>query len=212
MKFVALPGASHVQDRLVGDAKAMALVNEALQIHEIRDVPFWNALLSLARTRAIPASVRREALFHNSAPQRDWAFGVSEDLPSQIRQVADGLRDRQVLAFTSAVQCEDGIIRHLPLLDLRSKPTSENAAFVASLLSDLGFRGLLLTSGNSFHFYGRDLLELVELGPFLGRALLCGPLVDTRWVGHQLIEGVCALRVSRRRTHNGKEPEVIATI
>lgn len=31
---------------------------------------------------------------------------------------------------------------------------------------------------------------------FLGRALLFTPVVDGRWVAHQMIEGQCALRVS----------------
>jgi hypothetical protein len=60
----------------------------------------------------------------------------------------------------------------------------------------LGLRGLLFESGRSFHFYGADPVTLPDLVSILGRAQLLSPIVDSRWVSHQLIDGRCALRIS----------------
>lgn len=51
-------------------------------------------------------------------------------------------------------------------------------------------------SGRSYHYYGKRLLSKNEWRIFLGKCLLMQDLVDERYVGHQLVDGHCVLRLS----------------
>jgi hypothetical protein len=101
------------------------------------------------------------------------------------------------LTFLSEVVCRDGSLRHLPMADFhmfKSAPNQRVVEVVAQRLFPRG--GVLLESGESYHGYGAELLSEAEFRRFLGKALLCAPIVDRAYLAHQLIEGRCALRLT----------------
>lgn len=59
-------------------------------------------------------------------------------------------------------------------------------------------KGAIINSGNSYHFIGCDLVNEAELVDFLAKGLLYGPITDTRWIAHQIIERSCTLRVGKK--------------
>ena len=68
------------------------------------------------------------------------------------------------------------------------------------MASEIGqTHGVLLNSGKSFHYYGHTLLGQRQWREFLGRSLLLSELVDTRYIGHALINDECRLRLSTTR-------------
>jgi len=208
------PAVSDIQARQSLDPSWRAVIDEALVIRDAQDVPFWDALISLCSTREIPPALRREALYHNASGGRAWDLVPSDDLGDLLRRRANRLAVGEVLALSSEVQCEDAGRMQIPMLDFRWEPTPENQHIIEAMLGDLGVPGLLADSGNSFHFFGAELLGIQETVRFLGLALLCGPMVDRRWIAHQLIEGSCALRISSRdpRGRPESEPTVVGVV
>lgn len=55
---------------------------------------------------------------------------------------------------------------------------------------------ILLESGESYHAYGARLMSEEQFRRFLGKALLCAPIVDRAYLAHQWTEGRCALRLT----------------
>jgi hypothetical protein len=47
-------------------------------------------------------------------------------------------------------------------------------------------------------YYGDAMLDDRGLTRFLARCLLFAPVIDRAWVGHQLLESACALRISAK--------------
>jgi hypothetical protein len=93
-------------------------------------------------------------------------------------------------------------------LDFHCPSSAPNLELVAEALRllDIG-AGFILESGKSYHFYGRRLITDSERISFLSRALLLAPIVDRSWIAHQLLEGACGLRISRRQP-SGLPPTV----
>ena len=85
------------------------------------------------------------------------------------------------------------------MIDFHCPAQADNDELVSSTIAALAIGpGYLVESGESYHFYGLGLLSDSDLPAFLGKILLLCPIVDRAWVAHQLMEGVCALRVSPR--------------
>ena len=127
-------------------------------------------------------------------PFRGDAAGTRQALEAATA----GLRPGRILALRSL--CVGGSAapdRHLQMLDFRLPVNDASERIVEATVRAMGLHGWLLSSGRSYHFLGsRTLASPEELMAFLGRALLFAPIVDGRWVAHQMIEGQCALRVS----------------
>ena len=83
------------------------------------------------------------------------------------------------------------------MMDFMCAPSSTNLGLLTHLLGDLHQgRGCLLDSGRSYHYYGFRLLSGTEWQIFMGKCLLMSSLVDDRYIGHQLVDGYCVLRLS----------------
>lgn len=109
----------------------------------------------------------------------------------------DGLPERTIVSLTSRVQTGKAHGRwHLPLLDLGVRVGEQGQRSAVEALEALGLRGLIFASGRSYHFYGSTPRRETELWRLLGRAQLLSPIVDARWISHQLIDGHCGLRIS----------------
>jgi hypothetical protein len=190
-----------------------SVVDEALVLREESGIPFWEAVLLLARARntGVDAVLDAAANHHPMG-----VYGTVINLPAQdmsqewIQARSSEMGADQVLVFSSKVRLagrtEPG---HVPMLDFRIRPSDENQKLAVKLLRRIGAKGSLLDSGKSYHFYGRDVLpNTADMVTFLGRASLFAPFVDHRWVAHQLIEGACALRVSTGKSYT-RPPIVI---
>jgi hypothetical protein len=94
------------------------------------------------------------------------------------------------------------------MMDFMCVPSSTNLELLAHLLGDLHQgRGCLLDSGRSYHYYGFRLLSGTEWQMFLGKSLLMSGFADDRYIGHQLVDGHCVLRLS-----SGKLKSCVPTV
>ena len=92
---------------------------------------------------------------------------------------------------------------HIPMLDVGFAPNEENLKYLLSCLRALGEEnGVILLSGASYHYYGYRLLSNSEWQKFMYKSLLLDEVVDTRWVGHRLIDGFSWLRITPKGQHN----------
>jgi hypothetical protein len=110
---------------------------------------------------------------------------------------ARGLGEDQLLAVISKVSLGGGETGHIPMMDFMAPPSSKNQEVLTRLLRELHYgRGWLLESGRSYHYYGDQILTAEEWKVFLGKCLLMSGYVDDRYIGHQLVDGHCVLRLS----------------
>jgi hypothetical protein len=88
-----------------------------------------------------------------------------------------------------------GLSWHLPMLDMGA-PVGTGAPACVDALAALGLSGQLYESGRSYHFIANRPVSPDEFRALLARAQLLSPIVDARWVAHQLIDGRAGLRIS----------------
>lgn len=206
--------APRVQRRVRGAERSEELIEEARDIREESGTPFWHALfLAGERTETgVPTAILKSALFHQ-APSEGEIIGLrlGPDTADHLAELSGGLQGRDALAVLSRVLLPSGEERYLPMLDFTSKSDLVgSAATVQAAVEVLELPGLLVSSGRSFHFYGSRLVTKEEQIDFWARALLLTPIVDERWIAHQLRAGEAALRISPNE--KGNVPEVIARV
>lgn len=117
--------------------------------------------------------------------------------------LASGLGEDEDIAFHSLVMTPNGK-KHFPLVDFNipeRERVEETAAFLVTEYRAPS--AVLVHSGRSYHLYLGLLIPESEWVKFMGRILLLNgrnePFpVDSRWVGHRLMEGYAALRWSAR--------------
>lgn len=127
------------------------------------------------------------------------ALGHLLDLPPE-----DG-----VVALSSEVETVHGRA-DLLLLDFACPPSETAQAEIEAACRALGWTGWLLVSGASYHFIGDQPMGREEWVSAMGAALLI-PGIDYRYIGHRLIAGAGAVRLSTcpRKPH---EPVVVARL
>jgi hypothetical protein len=215
LQLYVLELAPSTDTRVVDLPEAQPIVKQALELRAAYRVPFWEAVLLLSRrgNEIVTEKILDSAIFHQPMDNAKQTINISakELTTRKLADLSRRLSERQALVVSSKVVTQDRA-GHIPMIDFRIRPSAENERLAASILKRIGHRGTLLNSGNSFHFYGHDLLSGYEqLVRFLGRASLFAPFVDQRWIAHQLIEGSCALRVSPGKVL-GTPPTVVAEI
>lgn len=172
---------------------------DALELRKVTGIPFWDAVFLTGESDplGIPDDVVRAALLHQPIA-RDGvrALRIDDSLEGALTRLSG--ESSHILALLSKVTTAHGDERHLPMLDFSSKKRRVGAAAsVISCARALGYKGAIVDSGRSFHFYGNALITAEELRRFLEQALLLAPVTDARWISHQLTEGLCSLRISR---------------
>ena len=109
----------------------------------------------------------------------------------------------RLIGACSNVELNNGRVAHIPMMDFMCTPSHENLAVLARLIGNLQQgTGWLLHSGNSYHYYGVQLLSPGDWNVFLGKCLLMSGFADDRYIGHQLVDGYCVLRLSSGRLKN----------
>jgi hypothetical protein len=194
-----------------------ALIEEARAAYKDTRVPFWNELMRLAESA--PRSVRRE-IFAQAQYHRDETEGqvdtwceTDQFLTDLEDEKYESLPGRLIIAITSRVRvhqyCND---LHIPMIDFRLDSSTANDELATELLAALGMPGYLVDSGHSYHFYGKAPISAEEFWHFLGRAQLMSHYADQRWIGHQLISGKAALRISSSRDGEMVSPRFVARV
>ena len=85
---------------------------------------------------------------------------------------------------------------HIPMMDFRCPKSPKNLARIKGLLRTIGEKeGVILDSGRSYHYFGINPLSEKGWLMFLGKCLL-SELVDSRYIGHRLIDHCGILRIS----------------
>jgi len=101
---------------------------------------------------------------------------------------------------------------HIPMLDIELTPNDENLGYLISCLQVLGEKsGAVLLSGASYHYYGYEPLGRGQWQKFMYKSLLLDDVVDTRWIGHRLLDGFSLLRITPKAGYDFA-PYVVAEL
>lgn len=140
----------------------------------------------------------REAMSQD--PRRRILTELSRDavLEAGLLKIEKHLAANELLGVISKVRTNKGHQSHIPMMDFQCPVSAQNLNGLVELLPSTGQRhGFILQSGRSYHYYGKELLNNNQLWvSFLGKCLLMKGFVDERYVGHQLVDGHCVLRMS----------------
>jgi hypothetical protein len=197
-----------VQDRLAG-IENTPIFKQGIKMRKETLLPFWDSALAQALQGSMDANqIIEAALFHNTQPEVSHTVKAINAEKQLDKLLSDEWRD-STLAMASSVTLYDGSCRHIPMLDFHIPANDASYATVVKCLNSLAVgKFAIVNSGKSFHAYGMSLLDASGLKDFLSRALLLSPIVDTRYIAHQLCGNQCKLRVvatSRKPT----EPRVL---
>ena len=211
-----IKAAPRVQRRVAGAGASELLIEQARAIRSAEGIPFWHALFMAGElsSSGVPADILRSAMYHQDAAQQETLEIVtSDDTPVKLAELArrSPAQGRDSIALQSRVTLANGEDRYVPMLDFTSKAIRPgSASTVRAAVEVLDTAGILCSSARSFHFYGRPLVTREEQLDFWARALLLTPIVDERWIAHQIRGQVGALRFSANE--RGVVPMVIAEI
>ena len=178
----------------------------------------WFDLSRLIVEKLKRASKRHDALHnllrHTPAVERIVTF--TEHLPKVCEKYLTRLGDEQALAIRSRCQRVDGRWQQIPMMDFACDVRPRHLDLLKEVFANEEWRrkycpGVILQSGNSYHFYGFKLLTQVQWVEFLGRCLLLSPYCDSRFIAHCLVAGACQLRISVDSTRH-EPPHVVAEL
>lgn len=201
-----------IQDNAALTEDERILIADALDLRASTCLPFWECLLQLISVRDVAApTLLTLAKRHNR--QSDTAELILRERVTVEGLVAlvDSLARGTTLALSSRVRCSDGVKRHIPMLDFHCRESAHNDLLVRQIAEALEIKGYLAHSGQSYHFYGAQLISEDELIQFLSKSLLYCPVIDRAWIAHQLIERACGLRISPGKNYTGY-PTIFAQV
>lgn len=156
-----------------------------------------------------PEVVVRNAVVHDLGGRRTFRVLAQDVSEEKIRELHSEAGENRAIGITSVVETLDRKRRHIPMMDLKSRVSGFNQRAIVDLFKSVRNEpGVLLDSGNSYHYYGLQTVDESSWRAFLGECLLFSPVVDSRYVGHRLIDGFCVLRVSEA-AHKSRVPAVV---
>jgi len=211
-----IKAAPRVQRRVTDAGANEVLIEQARAIRSAQGIPFWHALFIAGELSAegVPSGILRSAMYHQDLDgHQTHELVTSDDTPAQLAAIAEqkASSGRDSIAMQSRVTLPDGTDLYVPMLDFTSKATRPgSASTVRAAIEVLDFAGILCSSARSFHFYGHHLVTREQQLDFWARALLLTPIVDERWVAHQIRAQVGALRFSPNE--HGVVPKVVDEI
>lgn len=178
--------------------RAQELTAPAREEHRRRGFGFWEFVL--ATTYDTDGDTRRGlmngALRHNSEDVITIQMAVDDFNDALSAGCFESVPERFLVSLTSVVETTAGEASHLPMLDMGAPVGPAGAAACVDALKVLGLTGHLYESGRSYHFIADRPVSPDDFRVVLARAQLLSPVVDARWIAHQLIDGRAGLRVS----------------
>lgn len=202
--FHKYPSQVLVQRDLPNSGVAFEQIEEALSIRKRTGLPFWDSvMLTFFNREEFSQEILTRSTYHNAVCEviRTGDVGVIENIVKTERGVNVALNSQVFLTKKRKA--------HIFLLDFHIPPGERHLDVVACVLAELGVKGFVLESGESYHFVGDEYYSQQEIVQLLGRALLFSPIVDRAWIGHQLIEGNCSVRVGYK---HGVIPRVVKEV
>lgn len=183
---------------------------QSLSLVTYQEGPNWPGLFPTEKDNALPMLLKG---LHQDRGERIFSkLSRKEISADRVRGVAHGLRHDQLLGVVSRVTFAQGETRHIPMMDFMCTPSPKNLDVLIRLITELRLgQGFLLESGRSYHYYGLALLTEHTWPAFLGKCLLMYGYVDDRYIGHQLVDGHCVLRLSAGELKK-KIPRVVAEL
>jgi hypothetical protein len=159
-------------------------------------LPFWEALLLASFGSEGSERLLEESLYHQSHRAQLKLVSRADVLAGALRASDYGSPARPI-SLSSLLTFDDGTDGHLPMLDFHCPESDANDRLVARACRLL-FVGpvFVLASGESYHGIASTPVAWADLQRLLIKSLLAAPVVDSRYVAHQLLEGACALRIS----------------
>ena len=197
-----------VQERIPGIENS-AIFKQGAKMRQETLLPFWDSALALALQGSIDAhQIIDAALFHNTQPVVSHTIKAG-NAENHLNNLLSDEWSESTLALSSGVTLSDGSRRHIPMLDFHIPANDVTYGTVVKCLKSLAVgKFAIVDSGKSFHAYGMSLLDASGLRDFLSRALLLSPIVDTRYIAHQLRDNQCKLRVAAT-PRKPNEPRVL---
>src|SRR5690348_5566117 len=128
--------------------------------------------------------------------------------PSIFSTIIQHLNFDEEVAIHSLV-AEKKDFFQIPLIDFANPSEEELVSSISELQKTYNFDVYIFKSGRSFHAYMDTLLTIDEWKKFLGKMIHLNrkaQIVDVMWVGHSLIQGYSALRLSRNTSVYLSEP------
>jgi len=152
-------------------------------------------------------------IYHNPPELEETIWLERNEITlERIKEIADRLAEKRALAITSSVKLfNTEEIFHIPMMDFKCEASPENLEKIQEFLRKIGQKGVVLLSGRSYHYYGIELLSERDWLLYLGKCLLFIDFVDSRYVGHRLIDGYTSLRISRE-IRRPNLPKVVAIV
>lgn len=198
VRFFSFSTATKLQDRLTNlNQIELEIIQKAKNRKSKDGISFWDAMLSLFAEEGIThEKILSEVLYHQANSNYDYVS--RNDIEQFLR-----IRREESLAINSKVIIDNGISRHIPLLDFKLPVSISNNNLAKACIRVLGLKGYLLESGRSYHFIGNGLMSESELLDLLAKFALLSPISDKAWVSHQIIERSASLRITAK---DGKEP------
>lgn len=187
-----------LQQRLALTTDENAILAKATALRGSSRLPFWEALmLSCFGEPRDFTRLLQEATFHQSHADSLLRISRDEVLAGRLAELMNAQSAGHHLSFSSKIELGGEETKQLPLLDFHCPESAENDRLVSEVCKQLyGDTTLVFSSGESYHALGLELLDELDFRDFLTRSLLFAPIVDARYVAHQLLDGACALRWS----------------
>jgi hypothetical protein len=171
---------------------------QSLTLVRYHEGPNWRDMLQTTEGDALPMLLK--GVRQDSGERILTSLARNQVSAKSLKTLAQSLQGRQLLGVISKVSLAEGGSGHIPMMDFMCAPSAANLAALTRLFREIGQeKGWLLESGRSYHYYGVELLTDEEWRVFLGKCLLMFGYVDDRYIGHQLVDGHCVLRLSTGR-------------
>jgi hypothetical protein len=201
-----------LQEATTINALEHKIIEQGLRIRNEFGLSFWESIFLYVSTHCETAeNILKLATRHNRQDLDCTIVSRADCNEATIRQFIAELTPGRTLAVSSRVRSDTEHELRFPMIDFHCSESKANLTTVKAIIKELDLTGVIVMSGGSYHFYGNFLVDERFLLTILGKSLLFAPIVDTRWVAHQLLERACGLRISP-----GKEyvscPKVIAQL
>jgi hypothetical protein len=142
-----------------------------------------------------PAEIVSHFLHHDNETNKHVQVSASELTAEIIRERFAALPSNLAVGLESKCIFRNASVRYIPMMDFKLNQSTSNLELLKEFLKRLAYKGIIVNSGASYHFYGFDFLDHAEWVKFMAESLLV-PWSDSRWIGHSLIAGGGDLRIS----------------
>lgn len=141
------------------------------------------------------AEVVSHFLHHDNHTNKHVQVAASDLTVEGINERFANLPSNLALGLEARCIFRDASVRYIPMMDFKLNQSKSNLELLKEFLKQLAYKGIIVNSGASYHFYGYDFLEHAQWVEFMAECLLV-PWSDSRWIGHSLLAGSGDLRIS----------------